>query len=367
MSTNNTTPRTTSAPDINASLINARSIRNKVTDVISFLSHNDIDSLFITETWLMHNDSPIIASLNTPPYLLSNLPRNSSNPGGGIGIIYKSTLKLSDVVDLLHTHSESITCSISSPRFQTFNIAIFYRPPSSSLTSFLEEFQTFASQISPNTIVLGDFNVPINLNNSHTAFTDLLSSCNLIQHIKIPTHERGNTLDLLITPKMCKLILSHSIGPLFSDHFAVMFIISNPKPIRPFTTRHICKLHTIYISNFVRYLACIPSSTPSELHNSMLVTLDLHAPVTTKLSILRSDTSWYTSNLLEEKRLLRKLELRYNKNPHLLIPDEYKTLKIKHRKALKLAKVLIFPISLNYPVKIVKPLIVFLHNYLDVR
>ena len=117
-----------------------------------------------------------------------------------------------------------------------------------------------------------------------------------------------------------------------------MFIISNPKPIRPITTRHIRKLHTISISNFVRDLACHPSSTPSELHNSMLVTLDLHAPVTTTLSILRPDTSWYTSNLLEEKRLLRKLELRYNKNPHLLILDEYKTLKIKHRKALKLAK-----------------------------
>ena len=174
------------------------------------LDHN-LDLLFITETWLTTNDSPIIAALNTPPYLFTHLIRDSNNFGGGIGILHRSTLNVSAVLDLHHSHSESLTCSISPPRSHTFNIALFYRPPSISITSFIDEFRSFALQISPNTIVLGDFNIP--LINTFSSFTEVISHCNLTQHIDFPTHESGNTLDLLISPKICSLISSHHIGP----------------------------------------------------------------------------------------------------------------------------------------------------------
>ena len=109
--------------------INARSIRNKVSLSISFMLDHNLDLLFITETWLTTNDSPIIAALNTPPYLFTHLIRDSNNFGGGIGILHRSTLNVSAVLDLHHSHSESLTCSISPPRSHTFNIALFYRPP----------------------------------------------------------------------------------------------------------------------------------------------------------------------------------------------------------------------------------------------
>ena len=70
----------------------------------------------------------------------------------------------------------------------------------------------------------------------------------------------------------------------------------------------------------------------------MLATLDLHAPVTIKKSILRPDTSWYTSHLLDKKRLLRKLETQYTTNPSPSKLAEYRSLKIQHRKQLKFAK-----------------------------
>ena len=146
-----------------------------------------LDILFITETWLLPHDSPIIAELNTPPYMFMHLPRNSVNHGGGQGILYNSILNVSDFHDNKFTYSESFSCSISAPRSYTFNVTLFYKPPSTIIPGFIDEFRSFATSVSANNIILGDFNIPIN-NKSNSPLTDVFSCCNLIQHIHAPTH-----------------------------------------------------------------------------------------------------------------------------------------------------------------------------------
>ena len=49
--------------------------------------------------------------------------------------------------------------------------------------------------------ITGDFNTYVNmqLDNDSSRFLDLLSSMDLQQHVVLPTHISGNTLDLLIT------------------------------------------------------------------------------------------------------------------------------------------------------------------------
>ena len=39
------------------------------------------------------------------------------------------------------------------------------------------------------------------------------------------------------------------------------------------------------------------------LHNSLIHTLNIHAPVLNKTTILRPNTSWYTIDLYRQKRL----------------------------------------------------------------
>ena len=56
-------------------------------------------------------------------------------------------------------HSEAFTCSISPPHFKTFNISLFYRPPSSSIPLFLSEFYSFTHLMSESNIIIGDFNI----------------------------------------------------------------------------------------------------------------------------------------------------------------------------------------------------------------
>ena len=171
----------------------------------------NLDILFITETWLSPLDSPHIVALNTPSYQFIHNPRNSPHPGGGTGILHTSTLTLSNISHHSFSHSEALSCAISSPFSRTFNTTLFYRPPSPSIDPFLDEFRLFLHTISPNTIILGDFNFP---NPPSTlSLNKLLTSFNLIQHVISSTHVQGNILDLIISPKPAK-----SSPTILSDH-----------------------------------------------------------------------------------------------------------------------------------------------------
>ena len=144
---------------------------------------------------------PLISSLNTVLYSFSHLlRRNTHNYGEGIGIIYKSSLVVSHLRDHTHDHSKAFTCSISPPHPKTFNISLFYRPPSSSIPLFLSEFYSFTHLMSESNIIIGDFNISTNLSTNHSkSLLNILWYSNLKLHNTYPTHKHGNTLDLLIS------------------------------------------------------------------------------------------------------------------------------------------------------------------------
>jgi len=56
-------------------------------------------------------------------------------------------------------------------------------------------------------IVGGDFNVHVQNTDDTDArrLIDLLSSFDIVQHVRGPTHRCGNTFDLVITPAQCEL------------------------------------------------------------------------------------------------------------------------------------------------------------------
>ena len=261
------------------------------------MTDHDLDILFIIETRLSPQDSPHIAALNTPPYCFIHNPRDSPHPGGGTGILYKSSLTISNISYHSFSHSEALSCAISSPFSRTFNTTLFYRPPSPSIDPFLDEFRLFLHTISPNTIILGDFNFP---NPPSTrSLNNLLTSFNLIQHVTSPTHVQGNILNLIISPKTNKIITKLTVGPPFSDHFIILLNLSHPKPTRPLTTRTSRKIHNLPIPAFIADLSSLPTTTSAELHQSLSTTLDKYAPLVTRTTITRPDSSWYTSSLLK--------------------------------------------------------------------
>ena len=164
-------------PHIRAALDNSRSIRNKIPMIIEFLNDFNIDILIITETWLSHKDCPLLSSLNIDPYSFSYLPRSLGMRGGGLGILYKSSLHISPLIDHRHVYCEAFSCSVSSHRSRTFNISVFYHSPNYPIPPFLDEFNNFITHPYNSNIILRDFNIPINLISKYsTRITNILNS-----------------------------------------------------------------------------------------------------------------------------------------------------------------------------------------------
>ena len=89
-STDDTKPKT----KIKIAYLNARSVRNKVEDIVDFINHTKADLCALTETWLKEGptDSVVRGALTPPGYKLQCIERKNKR-GGGVAILYNGNLK----------------------------------------------------------------------------------------------------------------------------------------------------------------------------------------------------------------------------------------------------------------------------------
>ena len=141
-------------------------------------------------------------------------------------------------------------------------LAAIYRPSPSTnngftVKQFLDEFSTFLEGfvLTPGKLLpSGDFNFHVdNLGDYNTrCFLDVLELFDLKQHISGATHNRGHTLDLVISRAHESGLISafHVEDPCISDHFAVHCSLPLAKP--PLERREISyrKIHTINYDQF---------------------------------------------------------------------------------------------------------------------
>ena len=218
------------APVLNCLLLNARSFCNKAPALAEYVLESSCDLAFITETWLKPGDNAIIKELCPPQYSFKSVPRLEKR-GGGIGTLHK------DVVDI---KQKSTNCCPSSYEIQTLlittptvvNCAVIYRPPSSSPSTFLDEFETFLAEFTTRRgkiLICGDFNISVN--NKDNPFTrkfmELLETFDLSQDVIGSTHNSGNTLDLILTRRGESLVSSVPVPEPddISDHRPILFTI----------------------------------------------------------------------------------------------------------------------------------------------
>ena len=184
--------------------LNVRSINNKTLCIREFIIDNNLDILFLCETWLGTDyDETSISEFLPPGYKLLHQARTNQR-GGGVGIVYKGGLDVvktdsSDGTTLL----EYLTCKVSLHKKQ-FILCSMYRSPSSKNSDFLNEWNTLLSDlvILPDELMLcGDLNLYLDVpsNNNTIQFLQSLDACGLIQHVTEPTHYQGHTLDVIIT------------------------------------------------------------------------------------------------------------------------------------------------------------------------
>ena len=115
-------------------------------------------------------------------------------------MFYKSTFSASNIHYSSYSTFECLFSSFKFPSYFTFVIALIYKPPTSSLPLFFEEFLVLSETLYIRLslfFILGDFNIlhENRLNFYFSKLDDILDLSNLIQHANFPTHTAGNPFD----------------------------------------------------------------------------------------------------------------------------------------------------------------------------
>ena len=202
----------TLANDISIALFNARSVNSpeKRTEINTFITDENIQLMFLTETWLRaRGDDARCSDLTPAGYSIRSFPRPSR--GGGLAVIfhdrYSSRISFTTPFPFDHSSFELARVSLAMTQ-QTVNFFCVYRPPPSRKNKqtdsvFVDQLHSLlehCNSLHGSSIVLGDFNVHYDnpLNPTTSRVMDLLTTSNLTQAVSQPTHNKGHILDWLL-------------------------------------------------------------------------------------------------------------------------------------------------------------------------
>ncbi len=172
-----------------------------------YISDKGIDFCCMTESWLKEGDVATEAELTPNGYYLKSNPRHGRG-GGGIAIIYKSTISPKLVTYFEETSFECAEWLVPLS-LDTVRLIIVYRPPYSTahpitektfFTEFSKHLETWVLS-SGSLLIMGDFNIHVeDPKDCHgKRLLNMFASCGLMQHVVGPTHKDGGTLDLVVT------------------------------------------------------------------------------------------------------------------------------------------------------------------------
>ena len=299
-------------------LLNSRSINNKEDSIYELICDNKLDFLALTETWCNDYSTVSLGQITPPGYNI--LHTNRPHRGGGVALVYRETYKARLEKGHVYSSFEHQTVSLYFSS-ETLRITTVYLPRGVFSSTFNTEFSELLStlqSLSGKHIVLGDFNFHVNDSNDPSAvkFKLLLDQFNLSQHVTIPTHVSGNTLDLVITRNDLSVSHISSDNSITSDHCAVIFKLSCVSPgvskqsvtYRQWKSVDVDSVQRDISSAFEDFNIQDLNSAVKFYNTTLNNIVDSHAPEKTRDFSVRADTPWYNASLGREKRHRRKLE-----------------------------------------------------------
>ncbi len=176
-----------------------------------------MDLVCLTDTWHKESDGLLFNELTPAGYGLLALLRPSGR-GGGIIVLHNQHYNVCPVAVPKLDSFECLALSVSAPISTA--VATVYRPPKTN-KDFLSEFSDILSFLClkfERILLLGDFNIHMDIK----YFLCLLECFKLNQLVDCPTHDKGHTLDLVISNGSFVSQLSTSdLG--LSDHWGCLF------------------------------------------------------------------------------------------------------------------------------------------------
>ena len=265
-------------------------------------------------------------------------------------MLHREEIKIAkkSVVD---AHFESMVCTFKPISNTLLSIAVLYRPPGSLLSVFFEEFANWLEEFatSPGEVIItGDLNLHVDDTGSHNArrFQMLLESFNLHQHVREATHERGHTLDLVITRMDSPIISGISVMNFeISDHHSVVCKLAMGTPSKRRSKITYRKMRDIDADVFCQdirrhNLTAFSNITECiEAYDKCLRTLlDKHAPLKTRVVTIRPNSPWYDDELQEAKHERRRRERTWRQSGLASDRERYKVQRNHVNQLLKDAK-----------------------------
>ena len=337
-------------PNIRFATWNARSIRakNKTSALCDLVIGSHLDIVALTETWLFgdYRDDHSIADIqNTLPNYKFHHSHRHHGRGGGTAILVRDGLSVSfnDTCDFASLEYMNVTISSLSASFQ---LVVLYRPYPSKKNKFtprmfMDDFSSLLETLtvgSSRLLLAGDFNFHVDDIHDHeaTTFLNLLNLHDLQQHVHVPTHVSGHTLDLVISRSDDDLVSGVSVQRgLPSDHYAVKCSVNISRPglsTVKVRSRRIARINKVDFRSDVQsslQSTCLPpvsdlASLVSEYNNILTKTLDEHAPIVDRTVVLRPHAPWYCELLHAEKKERRRLERRWLQTGLTVDKDSYK-------------------------------------------
>ncbi len=101
--------------NLNLCAINCQSIRNKADYVVDDIAEHDFDIVAMTEIWLRSDDEDkkVMGDITQSGYKLYSIPRKGRR-GGGVALLYKETIAVSDICDETVPSFESLSAAVTT-------------------------------------------------------------------------------------------------------------------------------------------------------------------------------------------------------------------------------------------------------------
>ena len=222
----------TKTSNVRVGTVNTRSVKNKSNLIIETSKLENLNFVAISETWLKEEDAHWVAtsSLATEEYRIQTINRQGKQ-GGGVALLHKNRYQVTR--DYNAPQLDLLEYGIWSTRVRNriLTIAGLYHPPLGNTRNtparFLDQVSELVQNLftnHKNLVLLGDFNIHVNrLDNQDTqAYIDTMEALGLVQHIDQPTHQLGNTLDLIYTESLEPILVSYAFTSNFIlDHCLV--------------------------------------------------------------------------------------------------------------------------------------------------
>ena len=139
----------------------------------------------------------------------------------------------------------------------------------------------------------------------------------LTQHVKISTHNRGHTLDVIITPTEDRLFQPPNTiaGPYILDYRCIILETMEAKPKTKLEAQKIRKINENTIHKFCENFNNDPiiqvttlEETVNHLRQEMLRTLNLVIQTKEVKDKKRKPILWYDGELKQQRKILKKVE-----------------------------------------------------------